>query len=186
MPAVSKSQRRLMGQAYAYKKGELTKADIDDRYEDEIIKLANTMSTKDLKKYAKTKEKGLPAKKKESTTNESYIKRLAKDIMTEAKGHEFEAKGSIVAVDGAEDKEQAKAIAVEFLKFLKKDSSLSDQEGIHITIDLAAGGEQEQQPAKPEDKEREQGDEGEDESDKGKEKEGDEDGDEDNDDNEKE
>jgi hypothetical protein len=60
MPAVSKSQQRLFGQAYAYKTGELKKSDINPVYFKRIKKLANSMSEEELGKYAKTKHKKLP------------------------------------------------------------------------------------------------------------------------------
>ena len=53
----SKSQQRLMGMAYAYKKGEL-----DTEPSDSVKKLADSMSEKDLEDFASTKHKGLPEK----------------------------------------------------------------------------------------------------------------------------
>jgi len=53
----SKSQQRLMGMAYAYKKGEL-----DTEPSAEVKKLADSMSEKDLEDFASTKHKGLPEK----------------------------------------------------------------------------------------------------------------------------
>jgi len=67
MPSKSKSQQRLMGQAYAYRKGKLKKKDINPKYFKTIKKLADSMKLKDLKDFAKTKSKKLPNKvKKES------------------------------------------------------------------------------------------------------------------------
>lgn len=51
--AVSKSQQRLMGMALAYKRGEM------DDASDEVKKIANSMSLKDLEDFAKTKHDGL-------------------------------------------------------------------------------------------------------------------------------
>ena len=59
--AVSKAQRGLMGAAYAYKKGETKNVS------PKIKKIANSMSKKDLKDFAGTKEKGLPKHVDEST-----------------------------------------------------------------------------------------------------------------------
>ena len=56
--AVSKAQHRLMGMAYAYKKGDLDLADV--KQSDEIKSIAKSMSLDELKKFAKTKEKDLP------------------------------------------------------------------------------------------------------------------------------
>lgn len=64
--AVSKSQQRLMGQAYAVRKGELSLSDVDPRFRDEIKRLADEMTKKDLEKFAKTKHKGLPERVPES------------------------------------------------------------------------------------------------------------------------
>lgn len=74
MPSVSKSQQRLIGQAYAYKKGELKAKDLNPKYADEIKDLADSMTKKQLKDFAKTDHKGLPEKKKKkSKKNESRI-----------------------------------------------------------------------------------------------------------------
>jgi hypothetical protein len=65
MPAESKTQRRLMGWAYSVRKaGKKSK-----KYREapqNIKDLAYSMKRKDLKKYAKSKHKGLPEKVKES------------------------------------------------------------------------------------------------------------------------
>lgn len=63
--SVSKSQQRLMGQAYAYKTGELKAKDLNPDYADEIKDLAKSMTKKQLEDFAKTKHKGLPQKVKE-------------------------------------------------------------------------------------------------------------------------
>ncbi len=62
MPAKSKSQQRLMGQAYAYKTGEIKAKDLNPKYADEIKKVAKSMTAKQLKDFAKTKHKKLPEK----------------------------------------------------------------------------------------------------------------------------
>jgi DNA polymerase II small subunit/DNA polymerase delta subunit B len=66
MPARSKSQQRLMGQAYAYKSGELKNKDLNPEYADKIKKLAKSMTKKQLKDFAKTKHKKLPEKIEEN------------------------------------------------------------------------------------------------------------------------
>jgi hypothetical protein len=66
MPSKSKTQQRLMGQAYAYKTGDLKVNDMDPKYADEIKKLAKSMTKKQLKDFASTKHKGLPEKVEES------------------------------------------------------------------------------------------------------------------------
>ena len=55
--SVSQAQQKLMGMALAYKRGEM------DDASDEVKKVANSMSEKDLEDFAKTKHDGLPAKK---------------------------------------------------------------------------------------------------------------------------
>lgn len=67
MPATSKSQQRLMGQAYGVRqfmdsKGKegIDPKDVDGRYRKTIVKLAKEMSKKSLEKFAKTKHEGLP------------------------------------------------------------------------------------------------------------------------------
>lgn len=60
MPAKSKAQQRLMGVAYAVKKGDMQLSDVDASYKDEVKDLVDNMSLKSLKKYAATKHDGLP------------------------------------------------------------------------------------------------------------------------------
>lgn len=65
MPSTSKAQQRLMGQAYAVKKGDIKPRDLDPKYRDQIVDLADSMSLKDLKDFAETKHTDLPSKVKE-------------------------------------------------------------------------------------------------------------------------
>jgi hypothetical protein len=66
MPSVSKSQQRLMGQAYAYKQGYLKSKDLNPEYAEDIKKISKSMSLKKLKQYASTKHHKLPNKVGES------------------------------------------------------------------------------------------------------------------------
>jgi hypothetical protein len=66
MPAKSIAQQRLMGQAYALKRGDIQLSDIDPEYRDEIKSLADGMTLKQLKDYAETKHTGLPNKVNDS------------------------------------------------------------------------------------------------------------------------
>ena len=59
MPAKSKNQRKFMGIALAIKKGKTSKS-----YSPEATRAAETMSRKALEHFAKTKESGLPRRKK--------------------------------------------------------------------------------------------------------------------------
>lgn len=68
MPSTSKSQQRLMGMAYALKKGELKLADLNDEYRDQIKDLADSMTLKQLEDFAKTSHEGLPNVKENMTT----------------------------------------------------------------------------------------------------------------------
>jgi len=65
MPSKSKSQQRLMGQAYALKTGDIKTGDLDPKYADEIKKLSKSMTKKQLRDFAKTKHKNLPEKVEE-------------------------------------------------------------------------------------------------------------------------
>ena len=58
MPAVSKKQQRFFGMVRAAQKGEM------DNPSKEVLDVASDISMKDAKKFAKTKHKGLPEKKK--------------------------------------------------------------------------------------------------------------------------
>ena len=60
--AVSKAQQKLMGQAYALKKGDMKAKDASE----EVKKLAKDMSMSDLKDFASTKHKGKPEHVKEA------------------------------------------------------------------------------------------------------------------------
>jgi len=71
--AVSQAQQKLMGMAYAYKKGELENAS------ETVKKIASSMSMKELRDFAKTKHENLPNKK----TNESVAKQYLKQSVSE-------------------------------------------------------------------------------------------------------
>jgi len=66
MPATSKSQQRLMGTAYAVKKGDTKISDVDPAYRDKVSELVAGMTLKQLKDYAETSHEGLPDKVAES------------------------------------------------------------------------------------------------------------------------
>ena len=59
MPAVSKAQQKLMGMAYALKKGEMKKSEASQEVQD----LADSMTLKQLKDFAETPHKDLPERK---------------------------------------------------------------------------------------------------------------------------
>jgi hypothetical protein len=60
MPSVSTAQQSLMAQAYGIKTGDLKPSDLNPKYRKQIVALADGMTAKELKKFAKTKHKGLP------------------------------------------------------------------------------------------------------------------------------
>lgn len=67
MPAVSRTQQRLMGQAHGVRKFMDTNGkegidpdDIKSAYRDTIVSIAKNMKKKDLKDYASTKHKNIP------------------------------------------------------------------------------------------------------------------------------
>lgn len=66
MPSTSKSQQRLMGMAYAAKKGELDSSKLGPS----VKKLMESMSKKQLKDFAKTKHEGLPERKESADKDE--------------------------------------------------------------------------------------------------------------------
>ena len=64
--SVSKAQQRLMAQAYGIKTGTIKPSDLNPMYKKTIMKLADSMTKKELEKYASTKLKGLPQHVEES------------------------------------------------------------------------------------------------------------------------
>ena len=60
MPAVSVAQQRLMAIAYAIKVGATEPSDLNPKYKKSIMNLADSMTKKELQKYASTKHKNLP------------------------------------------------------------------------------------------------------------------------------
>ena len=77
MPAVSKKQQRFFGMVRAAQKGEGASSP-------EVAKVADEISNKDAKKFAKTKHKGLPEKKKMKEETSTYEK-LKKKIGSKEK-----------------------------------------------------------------------------------------------------
>lgn len=73
MPAKSKSQQRLMGMVYAYKKGFLKLKDLPKNVVSKVKDISKSMSTKEVKKYASTDRKGLPKYVKEHYTFVEYL-----------------------------------------------------------------------------------------------------------------
>jgi hypothetical protein len=81
MPSLSQQQQKLMGLALAYKRGKVSSSDVSKT----VKQLANSMSEKELEKYASTKHKGLPKKVGEtkSTMTREEINKLVSDAVQE-------------------------------------------------------------------------------------------------------
>lgn len=77
MPSKSASQQRFFGMVDAYKKGEL------DNPSPEIKKAADSMTRKEVRKFAKTKRKGLPnhVKKSKDENVERYVDQITESVM---------------------------------------------------------------------------------------------------------
>lgn len=60
MPSVSQQQQKLFGLALSVKRGETPESEASD----EVMDIVNSMSEKDIKKFAGTKHTGLPRKVK--------------------------------------------------------------------------------------------------------------------------
>lgn len=77
MPAVSKSQQALFGLVKAVKSGKVTPGAVSKNVRD----IAKTVSSKEINKFANTKTKGLPDKKKEVKKESSgKLGDMAKEI----------------------------------------------------------------------------------------------------------
>lgn len=74
MPAKSKNQQQIMGMALAYKRGELSDEDVST----EVIDIANSMTEKQLRDFAKTKHEGLPDKVEE-IVNKAIVRYIIKE-----------------------------------------------------------------------------------------------------------
>ena len=90
MPALSKQQQKLMGLALAYKRGKVSTSDVSKT----VKQLANSMSEKELAKYAGTKHKGLPKKVGETKTTmtKEEINQLVADAVQEVMNEKFNTK----------------------------------------------------------------------------------------------
>lgn len=62
MESISKSQEKLMGMAYAYKKGKLEFKNIDHKYRESIIELSKRFSKDDFEEYMQKSSKDVPEK----------------------------------------------------------------------------------------------------------------------------
>ena len=90
MPALSQQQQKLMGLALAYKRGKVPTSDVSKT----VKQLANSMSEKELEKYASTSHKGLPKKVGETKTSmtKEEINKLVADAVQEVMKERFSVK----------------------------------------------------------------------------------------------
>jgi hypothetical protein len=61
MPATSKQQQKFFGLALSVKRGDTPRSEVSD----DVLKVVDTMSEKEIEKYAGTEHIGLPSKKEE-------------------------------------------------------------------------------------------------------------------------
>jgi len=78
MPAVSKSQQKLMGIVHAIQKGEANPKDFSKGAQD----MAKNMKKSDVKDFASTKQKGLPDKKENTDKLKEYIRKMVREMST--------------------------------------------------------------------------------------------------------
>jgi len=78
MPAVSKSQQKLMGIVHAIQKGEANPKDFSKGAQD----MAKNMKKSDVKDFASTKQKGLPDKKENTDKLKEYIRKMVREMGT--------------------------------------------------------------------------------------------------------
>ena len=83
MPALSKKQQKFFGIVRAIQKGEQTPTT------PETAKAAADMKMSDVKKFASTKHKGLPEKKK--IEEDKQIKKIIKQLKKSVKTHDKQA-----------------------------------------------------------------------------------------------
>ena len=90
MPALSQQQQKLMGLALAYKRGKVSSSDVSKT----VKQLANSMSEKELEKYASTSHEGLPKKVGETKTSmtKEEINKLVADAVQEVMKERFSVK----------------------------------------------------------------------------------------------
>ena len=84
MPALSVQQQKLMGLALAYKRGEVSTSDVNKT----VKQLADSMSEKELAKYAGTSHKGLT----KTTMTREDIQKLVSDAVQEVMNEKFNTK----------------------------------------------------------------------------------------------
>jgi hypothetical protein len=130
MPSVSKTQQRLFGQAYGVKefrssrgKKGINPKDLNPKYKEEILKLANSMSLNKLKDFANTKHKNIPEQ-----VEEGAIKDIYQRLQPEAK------------YNPKKKKQRAVANLADYREFIIKDKSNKMEESKQLNEDCGCGG----------------------------------------------
>ena len=113
MPAVSKKQQKFFGIVRAVQKGEMAPTT------PETAKAASDMKKSDVKKFASTKHKGLPEKKK--IEEDKQIKKIVKQLRKSVKSHEKQA-------DTLEKKIEEQLSYQHFIKKAKQSSEKMKQD----------------------------------------------------------
>ena len=139
MPAVSKAQQRFFGMVRATQKGEMASPS------SEVAQAASSMSKSDVKKFAKTKHKGLPDKKEvkeadmtgapsikdakpQKKTNVKYYKGLGYAPTVKAEGYTSADNAERIKRYDAEKKKFARADKrMKFGKFAAKAKEAQDR-----------------------------------------------------------
>jgi hypothetical protein len=118
MPSTSKAQQRLMGMAYALKKGDMEAKDASQEVKD----LADSMTLQQLKDFASTSHEGLPEHTDEAKVNEW--------LPGVSAGHKWYTQASQGAMTyGSQLKDHTDNLVQSFIEFIdtgKKPKTVSD------------------------------------------------------------
>ena len=88
MPSLSIKQQKIMGLALSYKRGNTPGSEVSQA----VKNLANSMSEKELEKYASTSHKGLPKKVGESKIKVSELQQMVQDAVEEVMSERLSVK----------------------------------------------------------------------------------------------
>lgn len=92
MPSKSKNQQQLFGLALSIKRGETPRSEASE----EVLKIVDNMSEKEIKDFAETKHKGLPTKKESIMLSKLFhevrevVREEMKDVKLNERGTRFE------------------------------------------------------------------------------------------------
>jgi len=122
MPAVSKSQQRLMGMAYALKKGEMDPKDASQEVKD----LADGMTLKQLKDFASTEHKNLPAKK-----NEKHVVSIDEYWIGLSAGHKwYTQSGNYFGIMAGINRDDTDPLIKDFIRFISSGKKPKDNDQV--------------------------------------------------------